>query len=51
MGAWSVEALDAMLGGNAQERTAKATEQMAKNTLQTNKLLKQIGKEKPLTYG
>ena len=51
MGAWSSEALDAMLGGNAQERTAKATEQMAKNTQQTNKLLKKIGKEKVLTYG
>ena len=51
MGAWSSEALDALLGGGAQERTAKATEQMAKNTLQTNKLLKKIGQDKALTYG
>ena len=51
MGAWSSEALDALLGGGAQERTAKATEQMAKNTQQTNKLLKKIGQEKALTYG
>ena len=51
MGAWSSEALDAMLGGNAQERTAKATETMVKNTQQTNKLLKKIGQEKVLTYG
>jgi hypothetical protein len=51
MGAWSSEALDAMLGGNAQERTAKATETMVKNTQQTNKLLRKIGKEKALTYG
>ena len=51
MGAWSSEALDALLGGGAQERTAKATEQMARNTLQTNKLLKKIGQDKALTYG
>jgi hypothetical protein len=51
MGAWSSEALDAMLGGNAQERTAKATETMVKNTQQTNKLLRKLGKEKALTYG
>ena len=51
MGAWSSEALDALLGGGAQERTAKATEQMAKNTQQTNKLLRKIGQEKALTYG
>ena len=51
MGAWNSETLDALLGGGAQERTAKATEQMAKNTLQTNKLLKKIGQDKALTYG
>ena len=51
MGAWSSEALDALLGGGAQERTAKATETMVKNTQQTNKLLKKIGQDKVLTYG
>ena len=55
VGAWSAEALDAMLGGanNAQERTAKASEQIVSNTRETNRQIKKLqgGSTAALTYG
>ncbi len=55
MGAWSAEMLDAMLGGenNAQERTAKASEQIVSNTRETNRQIKKLqgGSSTALTYG
>lgn len=45
MGSWSAEALDAMLGstGDAEERTAKATEKIAENTKENNRLMRKLG--------
>jgi len=55
VGAWSAEALDAMLGGanNAQERTARASEQIVSNTRETNRQIKKLqgGSTAALTYG
>ena len=55
MGAWSAELLDAMLGGenNAQERTARASEQIVSNTRETNRQIKKLqgGSTTALTYG
>ena len=55
MGAWSAEMLDAMLGGenNAQERTARASEQIVSNTRETNRQIKKLqgGSTTALTYG
>ncbi len=44
VGAWSAEELDALLGGNgnAQERTAKASEQIVANTKETNRQLRRM---------
>ncbi len=44
IGAWSAEELDALLGGggNAQERTAKATEKIVENTRENNKLIRRL---------
>ena len=53
VGAWSAEELDALLGGgNAQERTAKASEQIAANTRETNRQIKRLksGGSTTLTY-
>ena len=53
VGAWSAEELDALLGGgNAQERTAKASEQIAANTRETNRQIKRLrgGSSTNLTY-
>lgn len=53
VGAWSAEELDALLGGgNAQERTAKASEQIAANTRETNRHIKRLrgGSTTNLTY-
>jgi hypothetical protein len=53
VGAWSAEELDALLGGgNAQERTAKASEQIAANTRETNRQIKRLrgGSSTKLTY-
>ncbi len=42
-GSWSAKALDSMLGsGSAQERTARATEESARQQKETNKHLKKI---------
>ena len=52
MGSWSVENLNAMLGGGtAAERTAKATEESAKQARETNKHLKTIKSTGSLVYG
>ena len=55
VGAWSAEELDALLGGNgnAQERTAKASESIAANTKETNRQLRRLksgGSSTTLTY-
>mgnify|MGYP007039091599 CR=1 FL=1 len=46
VGAWSAEELDALLGGggNAQERTAKATEESVRQQKEINKQLKRMEK-------
>ena len=52
--AWSANELDALLGGatNVQERTAKASEQIAANTKETNRQIKRLsGGGATLTYG
>ena len=46
LGSWSANALDAMLGknaGDADERTAKATEKIAENTRENNRLIRKLG--------
>ncbi len=54
VGAWSAQELDALLGGggNAQERTAKATEEIAANTKENNKLIRRLkgGSSAALTF-
>ena len=52
LGAWRAEVLDAMLGGsgNAQDRTAKASESIAANTKETNRRLRQLKSVGQLTY-
>ncbi len=54
LGAWSAEELDALLGGggNAQERTARATEESVKQQKETNKRLGRMEKSSAgaLTY-
>ena len=55
VGAWSAEELDALLGGNgnAQERTARASESIAANTKETNRQLRRLksgGSSTTLTY-
>ncbi len=43
VGSWSLDQLDQLLGGDsAQERTAEATEEVARNTRETNKALKRL---------
>ena len=46
VGAWSAQELDALLGntGNAQERTAAATEEVVRQQKETNKRLKDMSK-------
>ena len=53
LGSWSAEALDSMLGNtSAQERTAAATEESARQQKETNKHLKKIeNSSTSITYG
>ena len=51
VGSWSVASLDAMLGAtSAQERTANATEQIARESKETRKLLKTMSSSGGLAY-